>query len=97
MLNSKQRSYLRGLSNGISPIFQIGKGGIEENLLKQIKDALTARELIKISILANSDIDANEAMDTICGKLKCDGVQTIGNKIVIYKKNIKNQKIEIPE
>ena len=97
MLNSKQRSYLRGLSNGINPIFQIGKGGIEENLLKQINDALIARELIKISILANSEIDAFGAMDIITSKLKCDGVQVIGNRIVIYKKNNKTPKIQLPK
>lgn len=97
MLNSKQRSYLRGLANRISPIFQIGKGGLEDNFLKQVEEALTARELIKISILANSELDAFEAMDKICSKLKCDGVQVIGNKIVIYKRNKKNQKIELPE
>lgn len=97
MLNSKQRSYLRGLANRISPIFQIGKGGIEENLLKQIEDALTARELIKISILQNCDINPKEAMEKICSSLKCEGVQIIGNKIVIYKKNNKKQKIELPE
>lgn len=97
MLNSKQRSYLRGLANRVNPIFQIGKAGLEENLLKQIKDALIARELIKISILANSEINASEAMEIICSKLKCDGVQVIGNRIVLYKKNIKNQKIQLPK
>lgn len=34
MITSKQRAYLRGLANTMQPIFQIGKGGIEECFLK---------------------------------------------------------------
>ena len=51
MLTSKQRSYLRGLANSIPAIFQIGKGGIDENVIKQFGDALEARELVKASVL----------------------------------------------
>ena len=50
MITSKQRAYLRGLANTMQPIFQIGKGGIEEAFLKQIEDALEKRELIKIKV-----------------------------------------------
>ena len=63
MITSKQRSYLRSLSNNITPIFQIGKGGIDDNMLQAIDSALEARELIKISILNNSDYGAREASD----------------------------------
>ena len=38
MLTSKQRAQLRGLANGVPTIFQIGKGGINENFLKQVTD-----------------------------------------------------------
>ena len=38
MLTGKQRAHLRGLANGLSPLFQVGKNGIEENFIKQIKD-----------------------------------------------------------
>lgn len=96
MITSKQRSYLRSLANTMSPIFQVGKGGIEENFLKQVDDALEAREIIKISILPNSDYGAREASDIICEALGCEGVQSIGNKIVLYRKSKKNPKIEIP-
>lgn len=96
MITSKQRSYLRSLGNTMSPLFQIGKGGIEENFLKQIDDALEARELIKVSVLGNSDYGTREASDVICEKLGCEGIQAIGNKIVLYRESRKNPKIEIP-
>ncbi len=48
-MTSKQRAYLRGLANTMDPIFQIGKTGLSDNLVKQLSDALEARELIKIT------------------------------------------------
>lgn len=96
MITSKQRSYLRSLANNMEPIFNIGKGGIEENFLKQIDDALESRELIKISVLNNSDYDAREASDAICEELHCEGIQAIGNKVVLFRKSSKKPKIELP-
>lgn len=96
MITSKQRSYLRSLANNLEPIFQIGKGGLEESFLKQIDDALEARELIKIKVLNNSGYEAREACDAICEKLNCEGIQVIGNKIVLYRKSEKKPKIELP-
>ena len=53
-LTSKQRAQLRGLANSIDTIVQVGKDGIGENLIKQVNDALEARELIKGRVLENS-------------------------------------------
>ena len=39
-LSSKQRAYLRSLSNDLDVIVHIGKDGIGDNLVKQANDAL---------------------------------------------------------
>ncbi|MEW9096668.1 MAG: ribosome assembly RNA-binding protein YhbY [Clostridiaceae bacterium] len=96
MITGKQRSYLRSLANTIDPIFQVGKGGIEENFIKQVDSALEAREIIKISVLNNSGLTAREASDMICEELNCEGVQAIGSKLVIYRKSSKKPKIQLP-
>jgi RNA-binding protein len=96
MITSKQRSYLRSLANTMDPIFQIGKGGIEEAFLRQVDEALEAREILKIKVLNNSGLDAREASDTICAELKCEGIQAIGSKLVIYRRSEKKPKIELP-
>jgi len=96
MITTKQRSYLRSLANTMVPIFQVGKGGIEENFIKQVDQALEARELIKIKTLNNSGITSREASDILCEELKCEGIQAIGSKLVIYRKSSKNPKIELP-
>lgn len=98
MITTKQRAFLRNLGATLTPIFQIGKGGIEENFLIQVTQALEARELIKIKVLENSGLGTREASDMICQAIKCEGVQAIGNKIVLYKQssNLKKRKIELP-
>ncbi|MCE5222150.1 MAG: ribosome assembly RNA-binding protein YhbY [Clostridium sp.] len=96
MITGKQRAYLRGLANQLSPIFQIGKNGVEENFLIQVSQALEARELIKIKVLENSGLESRETSDMICKAVKCEGVQAIGNKIVLYKQSKNKPKIELP-
>jgi RNA-binding protein len=95
-MNSKQRSYLRSLANKLTPIFNIGKEGITDAFIAQVNGALETRELIKISVLNTSGYTAREASEELCESLGCEGVQAIGNKIVIYRKSEKNPKIELP-
>jgi RNA-binding protein len=95
MLTSKQRAYLRSLATTLSPIFQIGKGGISEEICLQLNNALEARELIKINVLENSGYTAREAAEEISSQIGADVVAVIGAKIVLYKESQKNKRIEL--
>lgn len=95
MLTSKQRAYLRSLSANIDTIFQIGKGGISEEICKQIANALEARELIKARVLENSGYTAKEAANVIAEEIQCDVVSCVGTKFVLYKESEKKKRIEI--
>ena len=92
MLNSKDRAKLRGMANTIQPIFQVGKGGTSENLIIQLTDALEARELIKITVLQNSDETPREIAEAIADEVSCDVVQVVGSKITLYKPSANNPK-----
>lgn len=96
MLDSKQRAFLRGKANDLPAIFQIGKGGINDNLKKQVFDALEARELIKLHVLNNSDYSAREACGEICEMVGANPVSVVGNKFVIYKRSREHKKIILP-
>ncbi|MBQ4370118.1 MAG: YhbY family RNA-binding protein [Oscillospiraceae bacterium] len=87
MLTTKQRARLRGLANKEDTIVHIGKGGITENIVAQAGDALKARELIKCRVLENCMLTAREACDALCAATGAEGVQVIGTRFVIYKKN----------
>ncbi len=95
MLTSKQRAYLRGLSNNYDTIFQVGKGGITDNMTEQIGNALEARELIKLRVLDNSDYGPREAAEVIAEKVGADVVSVVGTRFVLYRESEKHKKIDI--
>lgn len=95
MLTSKQRSYLRSLANAIDPIFQVGKGGIGDNMIKQFNDALEARELVKATVLKNADADTRTICEEIAEQTGADVVQVIGSRFVLYKESEKHKEISL--
>ena len=96
MITSKQRAYLRSLSQNLDTIFQIGKGGITEETCNQIFNALEARELIKARVLDNSGYTAKEAASIIAEVIECEVVSCVGSRFVLYKKSDKKKRIELP-
>jgi len=96
MLTGKQRSYLRGIANSIQPILQIGKGGIDENVIVQFDEALEARELIKATVLKNSENDAKTSCEYIAELTGAEIVQIIGNRFVLYRESTSNKIINLP-
>jgi RNA-binding protein len=87
MLNSRQRAQLRGLANSLTPVFQVGKGGVNEQLIKQTDEVLEARELIKIRALETSPETPREAAEKIAAAVKADVVQVIGGVMVFYRRS----------
>ena len=67
-----------------------------ENFIKQIDDALEARELIKIKILKNSAEEVHDAGETLAEELHAELAQTIGHCIVLYRKSEKKPKLQLP-
>ena len=94
-ITSKQRAQLRGLAMEEDTIIQVGKGGITENLVASVNAALKARELVKGKVLENSMLTAREACDALCQACSAEGVQVIGTKFVLYKRNEKEPKIQL--
>lgn len=96
-MTSKQRAYLRALSNKLDAIFQVGKNGINENLIKQVDDALEARELIKLSVLETAPDENYSIANELASKTNSILVQIVGNKITLYRSRKNNSKIVLPD
>ena len=90
MLTGKQKRFLRHEAHHLNAIFQIGKAGLSENLLKQLDDAIEARELIKINVLESSGEDVKALGNEIADSINAICVQTMGNKITLYRARKKN-------
>lgn len=97
MLNPKEKAYLKSLAHHIKPSFQIGKDGLNENMLNDVLNYLNKHEIIKISILQNSFVTADEAVEFF-EEADIEFVQHIGRTLVLYKHsdNAKNP-IELPK
>ena len=84
-ITSKQRSKMKSIAAKLSPVTQIGKGGITDNLLKTLSDALDAHELIKVNILETADDDARNLADNVAELLDAIAVAVIGRKAIFYR------------
>ena len=93
MLTGKQRSWPRSLANVIPAIFQIGKGGISDNVIKQFDEALEAREGKRHSAEIQSLVPGWEELALSLG---AEIVQVIGNRFVLYRESKENKVIELP-
>ena len=92
-LTSKQRAALRGMANTMEPVFQIGKGEIDETLIKGVDDCIKARELIKLKVLENSAYSATLCFGECSSCFRCFSLlSTICQKQVPFKmvKQIQN-------
>lgn len=96
-MTSKERAYLRGLANTMDAIFQVGKSGVSDVLLEQLDHALEARELIKISVLETAPGSAKDLAIEIANGTNSAVVQTVGNKITLFRQKKKNSNIEFPK
>lgn len=94
---SKQRAYLMSLASTLQPIFQVGKSSLTPELTNAIGEAFNTRELIKISVLKNCFDDPREIAEMVAERTHSTVVQVIGKKIVLYKENKDNKKIELPK
>lgn len=96
-MTSKQRAYLKSLAMKLDPIYNIGKGSISPELIAGVRDALEARELVKIGVLQNCMDDPKDLAEVLAERTRSQVVQVIGKKIVLYKESKKHKRIELPK
>ena len=91
MLNSKQRSTLRGLASVIDPVTQMGKSGINEAFIDGLDKAIEKRELIKFTVLETAPVSAKEAGLEVAEILGAEFVCAIGRKVVLYRRSLNDK------
>ena len=87
-MTGKERAQFRAQANHLEPLFQVGKGGMSDALIKQTDDALRARELIKVKVLLESSpITPRETADALAAATGAEVIQVIGGVIVLYRES----------
>ncbi|MBL0387329.1 ribosome assembly RNA-binding protein YhbY [Tumebacillus sp. ITR2] len=96
MLTGKQKRHLRSLAHHVTPVTQVGKGGVSANMIEQLNLALESKELIKVSILQNCEEDKDVVAKQLAEGTGAELVQLIGKQVVLYKESTENKQIELP-
>ncbi|MGE5558174.1 MAG: YhbY family RNA-binding protein [Bacillota bacterium] len=91
MLDSKQRSFLRGLGQELKPVVFIGKSGVTRDVVAQCDDVLEARELIKGRVLPNSGLTARDASRVLAEQTEAEVVQVIGRNFILCRTSRKSR------
>lgn len=96
-MTSRQRAYLKGLSNHMDAIFQVGKASVTPEIVIAVNEALEKRELIKLSVLKNCFEDPKEIASMLSERTNSSVIQVIGKKIILYRPAKKEPKIQLPK
>ena len=82
----------------MDPVYRIGKDSISPELTEGVRQALEARELVKVAVLQNCLDDPKELAQVLAERTRSEVVQVIGKKIVLFKQNLDpaKRKIELP-
>lgn len=95
MINSKQRSFLKGIANTLDAKINVGKNSLTENVIKQIDQILEANEIVKINVLNNNLDDQEEMVKELIEELDAEFVSHLGSKITLYRPS-KKKIIKLP-
>ncbi|GFH95760.1 RNA-binding protein YhbY [Lachnospiraceae bacterium] len=95
-MTSKQRAYLKSLASSLEPIFQVGKSSLTPQITEAIGESFHTRELVKIAVLKNCMDDPREIAQLVAERTHSQVVQVIGKKIVLYKPDKDNPRIQLP-
>jgi len=78
-------------------ILYVGKGGTGPQVFQEADAALEKRELIKGRVLPETcPSTPREAAEEIAAATRSQVVQVIGSRFVLYRRNPKQPKIELP-
>lgn len=97
MLNKAQKQYLKGLANTLKPLVNIGKNGLNENVIMSVDEILKAHEIVKITVLNTCDTPSTELALDIAAATGSEIVSQLGRKIVLYRRNPEKTSIVLPK
>ncbi len=86
-MNKHLQRHLKRVAQTLPAKYQIGKADFSEQNLNLLDKALTAHELIKITIHESIWPTFQHRMDELCSQLKASCVQVIGHKMILYREN----------
>ena len=81
------------MANTLDAIIYIGKEGITNGTIREVYDALEARELVKGCVQQGAPMSAKEALSELCERTGAEPIQFIGRRFVMYRASRENPRI----
>jgi len=97
VLSERQKKHLRRLAHALSPIVMLGNAGLTDAVAAELDQALTAHELVKVSVRVGDRDRRDAALASLAGRTRSELVQRIGNVGVFYRRRELLPKIVIPD
>ena len=94
MPSNALRRTLRGHGHRLTPLVQVGKAGVTEGLLRQVRQALADHELIKVKIGGESPVDRFAVAERLAGEPGVNIVQILGRVVLAYKRHPRTPRYE---
>ncbi|HCX72716.1 MAG TPA: ribosome assembly RNA-binding protein YhbY [Candidatus Cloacimonas sp.] len=92
-LTGKQKAYLKGIGNGLDDIVKVGSNGITKSVIKSLDEALTARELVKVSVNSHERDYRKKAVEELVLQTGAKLVSIKGKAALIFRENPENRQI----
>lgn len=96
-LTGKQKRFLRSMGVTMAPVVMIGKEGVTPTVVQAAREAVKKRELIKVRVLQNAELEPEEAVTMLAERAGTALVQVIGRNGLLYRRNPEKPKIELPK
>jgi len=95
LIDKKKKMRLKSEAQTMKATLQIGKGGISEGIIEEIKTQLKRQNLIKVKILQSAFSDEYEDREqigkTLAERAGAELIEIKGNTIVLSKKGTKSK------
>lgn len=87
MMDNEQRLKLKSLATGEKPLLNVGKKGLEDPVIDEIKKQLKARRLVKIKVLrsAEGDSDVKSIAEELSQRTSSELIDVRGRSVVLYR------------
>ncbi|HET9765521.1 MAG TPA: YhbY family RNA-binding protein [Thermoanaerobaculia bacterium] len=83
-LTASQRRQLKARAHPLSPVVQVGRGGVSEAFVAELDRALESHELVKVRLRGEREERAAQ-LSGVTARLDCTVVGTVGAVAILYR------------
>jgi len=85
MLTSRERAALKARAHALEPVVRIGQAGGTPELVAEVDRALSAHELIKVSVGAADREERRALGDALAASVDATPVHRVGKIVILWR------------